>query len=226
MASPPNPNKKSRAAYMRHYRSWRRHENFEHGDQRELDVSSEEDCTHTVKSSSESDNSTHFDLDVSAAEELVFHTENYDDIAPSSEEDSTSVSETQQLKTRTFLRSWALENNPTVDSLNQLLQHLNMFMPGIPKTGATLKQTCLNVDVGNLCGGQYFYLSVKEAIDTFLRDFPDETALEVTVNVDGVLAYRSKKHSFWPIVITLNKSNPYLVAVWYGEKKQMMFISS
>ena len=146
--------------------------------------------------------------------------ENVDHGDTSSSEDNESfVGLRQQLKTKDFLCEWAIKTKPSVDALNSLLRHLHDFMPMIPKTGITLKETVYTKHVTEFCGGQYQYLGMKQAINEYLKMYSHPCKLDIIVNIDGVRCYRSKKKSFWPILALINETGPFLISVWYGLKK-------
>ena len=132
---------------------------------------------------------------------------------------TTFVTSEQQSATREFLRRWAIEMNPTIETVNSLLAHLNLFMPNIPKSAITLKENLTKINVKELCGGHYYYLSIREAINLYIRDYSCVTTIDLVINIDGVQAYHSRKDSFWPILATLNDMGPFIVAIWYGRGK-------
>ena len=232
---------KSRAAYMKNYRKVKRH-------QKRLEDESLHDFNDglpypeevvDVHMSTDSDVSGGCDsgqaLELSdESSDLDYQYLSLDDISTtyeyssSSEDDETVVSAVQQQKTKQFLCDWAIKSKPSVEALNSLLHHLNTFMPLLPKTGVTLKETEHIKGVAELCGGQYLYIGVKEALYDCLQGYPNVKKLDMIINVDGVKCYSSKKMSLWPTLTMINGTGPYLVSVWYGPKKPTdvdMFLS-
>ena len=202
--------KRKRSEYMKSYRAWKK--DSENSDNvlelqnpvEKCDLSSSDDASLLEQDCDE--------------QEIEMHSDDTSDYTSdsSSSIDQTTVSEEQQERTKQFLKEWALEKNPPVATLNQLLTHLNTFMPNIPKCGTTLKKSCGKIDVTMVGGGEYYYLTVKDAIDCYMRDYPNSTSVNLIVNIDGVQAYKSRKHSFWPISTSINGSAPYLICLWYG----------
>ena len=71
--------------------------------------------------------------------------------------------------------------DPTVNTVNSLLAHLNIFIPSLPKSSTTLNQSTGKIDVKTLCGGHYYYLSVRNAIDRYLCEYPNASSIELIV---------------------------------------------
>ena len=235
-----------RSAYMKRYREWKKQQqsneaefevlhvnnltcNFIEGE--EENASSHEasdehlndiDQVNNIENNNlESDEAESNGSDVHEGGDAIFlySDESSQSSDSDSDNDETFVSNEQQEKTREFLRMWAIKRNPTVNTLTELLHHLNTFMPSIPKSVSTLKETVGKIDVIEKCGGQYYYLSMKEALDLYLRNHPNMTVANILINIDGAQAYKSKNSSFWPILATVNDTGPYIVCIWYGSGK-------
>ena len=72
------------------------------------------------------------------------------------------------------------------------------------------------------CGGDYVYLgllnSVKRIVSENQAAIP-EKKINLIVNVDGVPLYKSSGAQFWPILCRVYKLPPFIVAIYYGNKK-------
>ncbi|XP_065671331.1 uncharacterized protein LOC136089314 isoform X1 [Hydra vulgaris] len=119
-----------------------------------------------------------------------------------------------------FLRTWSLKHNIKTAPLNELLIYLYSVVPSLPKDNRTLKKTLRNMNIIKKAGGDFIYLTVANALLYYLTFSKDtQKSLDLTINIDGVKVYSSQCKLFWPILIKVNKSSPYLVALWYGEIK-------
>ena len=225
--------RKSRSVYMRNYRELKKRQKLL---EEESVNEAHDNCEQLEENSSNNDLSdtssviSHTDL---SDDERVTESDgggsgvtsdsSADDIpvisSDSDSEAETYVSDCQQAETVAFLKNWAIKRQVTVDGLTELLCHFNHFMPSVPRSAATLKQSVGNIDLIKRCNGDYYYLSVKETLDLYLHDYPDATTISITVNVDGVQVFKSRPDSFWPILVTINGTGPYLVCLWYGVGK-------
>lgn len=235
------PSKRHRSEYMRKYRRLKKQEklNAQHEDETDSSDSQSAVTDFPIDIRSDADeidsNVNEEDKNVAASainvplcdpsplecssEEHDSDSTFRDSDSSTDDDDVTFVSEHQQMLTRDFLSRWAIEMDPTVNTINSLLSHLNMFMPSLPKTSTTLKQNRGKIDVKNIGGGQYYYVSVKKAVNRYLDENPNAIDVELIVNIDGLRAYNSRKDSFWPIIATLNNTGPYIICIWYGRGK-------
>ena len=221
---------KSRAAYMRNYRKIKRHQKNLEDESHELieghPYLEEVVDVHMSTDNNESsgcDNDPALELSDECSDSdyqyLTYNVSTQNECISSSEDDETVVSVKKQEETRQFLCEWAIKSKPSVEALNSLLHYFNTIMPLLPKTGVTLKETEHIKGVVELCGGQYLYIGVKEALADCLQSYPAVKKLDMIINVDGVKCYSSKKMSLWPMLTMINGTGPYLVSVWYGPKK-------
>ena len=72
------------------------------------------------------------------------------------------------------------------------------------------------------CGGDYVYLGLLNGIKRILSEnqaaIPDKK-INLIVNVDGVPLYKSSSAQFCPILCRFHKLPPFIVAIYYGNKK-------
>ena len=210
--------KRDRRKYMVEYRIIKKKQVRDIGAESVIQAHDHEHTEGELSTNTEQDDTDISDSDNIPADDLA-ETGESDVLGEILPDDRSHVSEQQQLATRAFLRTWATSNNLPVSTLDELLKHIHTFMPAVPKCSITLKQTPGKVDIRELCDGQYYYISMMDAIDRYLKLFTNVTAISVKVNIDGVQCYNSKEYSFWPILATLNNSKPYLISLWYGKKK-------
>ena len=72
------------------------------------------------------------------------------------------------------------------------------------------------------CGGDYVYLGLLNGIKRILSEnqeaIPDKK-MNLIVDVDGVPLYKSSGAQFWPILCRFYKLPPFIVAIYYDNKK-------
>ena len=72
------------------------------------------------------------------------------------------------------------------------------------------------------CGGDYVYLGLLIGIRRILSEnqaaIPDEK-INLILNIDGVPLYKSIGAELWPILCRFHKLPPFIVAIYYGNKK-------
>ena len=95
---------------------------------------------------------------------------------------------------------------------------------GLPKDRRALLRTPRTISgVLEKCGGSFKYIGLQTGFTTFLDSHPTFVAhnntLTFTVNIDGVPLYKSSNGQFWPLLCQVGRNDPFLVALYYGEKK-------
>ena len=81
------------------------------------------------------------------------------------------------------------------------------------------------LNIVKLSGGEYVYLGIAKGIENAISG--SEVAVpkyELSLNVDGVPIYSSKKTSAWPIQVTIDNiphlcNKPFVTAIFYGPSK-------
>ena len=91
------------------------------------------------------------------------------------------------------LSKWAVENNCTQSSINQLLRESGNILP---KDSRTLLQTPQVIITEDKCNGTYKYFGMKEQLIHFHKE-------SLIVNVDGVPLFISSPPQFWPILVSV-----------------------
>ena len=118
------------------------------------------------------------------------------------------------------LASWATRNYLTRTALDELLILLREQDISLPKDSRNLLNTPRHSFVVNKCGGQYAYFGIEASISSVLRENPHySAAIELQVNIDGVLLFKSTRDAFWPILIRFHTFKPCLVALFCGNEK-------
>ena len=139
-------------------------------------------------------------------------------VSSESGESNTEENEQEEPDLKEKLRSWAVRNHCTRNTVNEILKIMNQEGLPVPLDMRTLLETMSNVPVISKAGGQYFYFGVGEAIKRNMT-YVEEDIARIKISIDGIPIYSSKGSSLWPISVTINKSSPAAVALWYGKSK-------
>ena len=106
----------------------------------------------------------------------------------------------------------------------------------LPSDYRSLMKTPRNIEVSNLCGGQFVYIAIANGLELCLKNpvfsqkvqayFATNPLIEKTVkliiNVDGLPLFKSSTQCFWPILACCSASvrtPPFLVALFCGNGK-------
>ena len=117
------------------------------------------------------------------------------------------------------IASWSVENSISHQALSGLLKVLRVHCdPELPCDPRTVLKTPRNVDISKKCGGDYVYLGIvsgilRQGIDIFSKE------ISLVVNVDGLPLFKSSNSQVWPILGKVNGSDPFIIALFYGQKK-------
>ena len=123
------------------------------------------------------------------------------------------------------LTKWALKGSAVPrDKLTSLLKLLRekFGIEGLPLDARTLLKTPVNVDVEDMCDGDYVYLGIAKGLQRLTLTHPNLFMscldLPLQFNMDGLPPFDSSPLSVWPI---LGKylNHVFLVAVWTGKSK-------
>ena len=119
------------------------------------------------------------------------------------------------------LAKWAVENNCTRSSINQLLKILRESSHILPKDSRTLLQTPQVTITEGKCNGTYKYFGMKEQLIHFHKEsLSNLSHINLIVNVDGVPLFKSSPRQFWPILVSIeNLVHVFIVAIFYGNPK-------
>ena len=128
------------------------------------------------------------------------------------------------------LRLWVNRNRISQTATQQLLKILIPHHPELPRHQRTLLRTATDIDLKNVAGGDYSYLSLRRVLPGAIRkaglttqDLQEcNNQLNIQFNVDGVPVFNSVNYSIWPILGSLVspvKSDVFTVAVYGGNSK-------
>lgn len=140
-----------------------------------------------------------------------------------SESDGTGTSSDEPSDLRSDLAKWAVKNKETRTSVDELLSVLRKHRHCLPKDARTLLGTPRQVETQELCGGQYLYFGLECGILKICSQYPDEFSRENDVvlnfNVDGLPLFKSSNVQIWPILCSVKRFQPFIVAIFCGTAK-------
>lgn len=116
------------------------------------------------------------------------------------------------------LRQWAIKNRATHRSVNELLSVLRKHGHPLPMDARTLLATPQDKASEAKCGGQYMYYGLEKGICRFLSQ-TKSNAVHLSVNIDGIPLFKSSCIQFWPILAKFSHFDPFIVAIFSGQKK-------
>ena len=121
------------------------------------------------------------------------------------------------------LAEWANHNKTSRDGLNSLLHIFRKYGHRVPKDSRTLLKTPRHVEIMEKCGGHYIYLGIESGLLKILtqniRQFANNDELLLDFNIDGIPLFKSCNTQFWPILCSLSKFEPFIVALYCGNSK-------
>lgn len=116
------------------------------------------------------------------------------------------------------LKQWATKNRETHRSVNELLSILIKQGHSLPMDARTLLSTPQDKTSVGKCGGQYKYYGLEKGIHQFLSQTASN-AVHLSVNIDGIPLFKSSGIQFWPILAKFSHFDPFIVAIFCGQKK-------
>lgn len=125
------------------------------------------------------------------------------------------------LSLREDLGIWFHEERITRESGSRLLTLLRRYHPELPQDPRTLSERSgKEVNVVKRCGGDYYYLGVIKSVISILSSNENPpTDIKLQVSVDGLPLFKSSSKQFWPILVAANHHQPFVAALFYGDKK-------
>jgi hypothetical protein len=138
----------------------------------------------------------------------------------SSDEEMHQDAEESGTSLQSDLAQWVVDTQLTRESCNKLLCLLRNHGCQMPKDKRTLLKTPRSVNFSEKCGGQYAYFGLEKALHTVAcSDLASCSILNLQVNVDGIPLYKSSSTQLWPILCSVNHSQPLIVALYLGKHK-------
>ena len=118
------------------------------------------------------------------------------------------------------LAAWATRHRMTRPALNDLLDILIRQGNRLPKDGRTLLKTPRSVQQEEKCGGAYSYFGLESGILKMLSaNVLEDDKINLHINIDGVPLSKSGVKQLWPILCSFGGSEPFIVALFMGNKK-------
>lgn len=116
------------------------------------------------------------------------------------------------------MAKWTAQNIATRTSVDKLLSVLIKHGHLLPKDARKLLGTPCQVETWELCGGQYLHLGLESGILKICSQYPDEFSRENDVvlnfNIDGLPLCKSSNVQIWPILCSVKRSQPFIVAIF------------
>jgi hypothetical protein len=145
-----------------------------------------------------------------------------EDFLPLSSTDDESLTDLSASHDNTLqedLAEWVVKARLPRQTCNDLLAILRKHGCQLPQDCRTMLNTPRSVPFENKCGGSYIYFGLERKLQQAVEDDPSCCLLEIQINVDGLPLYKSSCSQFWPILCSVNKSMPFIVALFYGQSK-------
>ena len=130
-----------------------------------------------------------------------------------------------EITVREEVAAYVCKHNFSVTCTNELLKiFASAGVQGLPKDKRALVKTNRSiVGIVEKCGGLFKYLGLERGLIHCLENnptfVPPDNTISFNVNVDGVPLYKSTNGQFWPLLCGVGKLRPFVVALYYGEKK-------
>lgn len=141
------------------------------------------------------------------------------DVLPISSTDDEAEKQATTTSLHDDLAEWVVQSKLPQQYCNGLLSLLIKHGCQLPKDIRTLLRTPRAVSVDKKCGGQFVYFGLhkilQQAVHTCSSGFP----LQMQINIDGVPLYKSSSAQFWPVLCSVDGSNPMIAALYFGHSK-------
>lgn len=125
---------------------------------------------------------------------------------------------------RHSITQWATEYQVKHNAVHALLKIL-IGHGHSELTAKTLLDTCESVELKLKSGMQYIYLACKDQLLKHLKMYPQQVIseldfIDISLNIDGMLLFKSSKETLWPVLCQLNLSlTVFPLALWFGLSK-------
>ena len=101
-----------------------------------------------------------------------------------------------------------------------MLGILRNYGLNLPKDALTLLKTSVRIPSQGKCGGDYVYFGISNGIKSVLNENNSTNELlELSMNIDGVFLFHSSSEQLWPILGSLENSDIFIIALFYGKHK-------
>lgn len=146
-----------------------------------------------------------------------------DSLELSSEDDDTNACNADEnVSLESELGEWQSKHKLTREALNQLLDILRRQGHRLPKDCRTLMKTPRQINIRELCGGEYLYFGVETGLLKIVSRHSakfSERILCISFNIDGVPLFKSTNVQLWPILCSVKGFEPFVVALFCGSSK-------
>ena len=126
------------------------------------------------------------------------------------------------------LVKWANEFQIKHNALDNLLLLLQKSgHPDLPSSARTLLKTTREVHTQLMSGMEYIYLGLEKGLLRYVKDYAKLqkepiTALEISLNIDGLPLFKSSGKGLWPVlcaVVNMQPVNVFPIALTFGNSK-------
>lgn len=119
------------------------------------------------------------------------------------------------------LKIWAVENNISRTSFQQLLKILNEVHPNLPTDPRNIFGKSNNISIETMGDGQYYNFNLKNMLQEQLKVRCSSPIIWLKFNVDGLPLFKSSRIQLWPILCLIEEFNftPIVCAVYCGKEK-------
>ena len=121
---------------------------------------------------------------------------------------------------QSMLAKWVARNQISNIATNELLKLMRSFgHNNLPNDVRTLLNTRRSIEVKFKCGGEYICFGLQKCILTNLIKISNKYKIDLVVNIDGLLLFKSSSVQIWPILYRFSKLPPFSVATFCGNAK-------
>ncbi|XP_029156909.1 uncharacterized protein LOC114929510 [Nylanderia fulva] len=131
------------------------------------------------------------------------------------------------------LRSWAIECRIPFVHMDKLLKILQpRLLPTLPRSSTTFFKSNTSYyeihkmeDYNNITNGEYSYFGIEQGLQFCINSeiHPNNSTMELQVNIDGIKLFKSSTKSMWPILIKIHFKpdiyKPFVAAAYVGNSK-------
>lgn len=136
------------------------------------------------------------------------------------DDDNMIINNDANDKLKNAIAEWVVTHNIPHNACNALLQIFRDFTSANLFTDTrTLLKTPRQSKIIELCGGEYFYVGLRDIIQKMFFKSNDKN-INLLINIDGLPLAKSSRASLWPILCSNTKDNTvYLVGAYFGYQK-------
>ena len=115
------------------------------------------------------------------------------------------------------LKNWYLQHNITLSGFKSLLTILHDYYPDLPRDPRTIMKPSTPANIVSHESGDYVYLGIEEGILKMNQDHLQSLSIIVIkIFIDGFNTFKSVKNGFWPIIGSIENSQPCYQIIQVG----------